>query len=68
MPPHQFNSFINPVSHPGVYDIGVFYPTGGSGGMFLGGFRENQMENPSFQPYVPRNQTPVDVNAVREVV
>ena len=26
------------------------------------------MGNPSFQPYIPRNQTPVDVDAVREVV
>ena len=55
MPPYQFNSFTNPASHPGVYDVGVSYPTRGSGGMFLGGSRGNQMGNPSFQPYVPRN-------------
>ena len=30
VPPHQLNSFTNPVSHPGVYDAGVSYPTGGS--------------------------------------
>ena len=26
------------------------------------------MENPLFQPYIPRNQTPIYVNIVREVV
>ena len=51
-----------------MYDAGVSYPTGGSGGMSLGGSKGNQMGNPSFQPYIPRNQTPVDVDAVREVV
>ena len=33
VPRHQFNSFTNRVSHPRVYDAGVSYPTGGSGGM-----------------------------------
>ena len=36
--------------------------------MFLGGSRRNQIGNPPFHPYVPRNQTPIYVDAVREVV